>query len=125
MSHPLRVIVSERITGRFGLIAIASGPRTFAVPLRLEGDKWKLELGRGPLAIQVLGPDAGSVSRVRQIAYEVQGTPGGATAVLYVDGVTLLSKEAATTKSATVYANLEAPLTPGPHKAVAFATHGD
>jgi hypothetical protein len=124
-AHPYRMVVSERITGRFGLIAIASGRIAFAAPLRLEHGTWKLEPGRGPLAIRAIGPEQGSVGRVRQIAYEVTGTPEGATAVLYVDGVTLLSKEAATTKTATVYSNLDAPLTPGLHNTVAFATHGD
>ena len=65
------------------------------------------------------------MSRVRQIAYEVRGAPEGATAVLYVDGVTLQSREAVARGTATVYANLESPLTPGLHNAVAFATRGD
>jgi hypothetical protein len=123
-SHRLREVVSERITGRFGLVAVASGQRTFTTPLRLEHGKWKLELGGGPLAIRVLGPDPGSVGRVNQIAYEIRGTRGGATAVLYADGITLRSKEAVGPKTATVYANLDAALTPGAHNAVAFATNG-
>jgi hypothetical protein len=119
------VDVSERITDRFGVVGISSGSHVFAAPLRLEHGSWKLELGRNPLAIRVLGPDVGSVSRVQQVAFEVRGAPGGATAILYVDGVNLRSREAVARGTATVYANLESPLTRGPHSAVAFATRGD
>jgi hypothetical protein len=120
------VDVSERITGRFGVVGISSGSHVYAAPLRLELGSWKLDLGRSPpLAIRVLGPDVGSVSRVQQIAFEVRGAPGGATAILYVDGVNLRSREAVARGTATVYSNLESPLTPGPHSAVAFATRGD
>ena len=124
-TRPIRSIVSERITGRFGVVAVKSGGRVFAVPLRHENGAWKLDLGGGPIAIRVLGPDVGSVGRVSQIAYEIRGAPEGATAVIYVDGVTLQSREAIARGTATVYANLESPLTPGRHNAVAFATAGD
>lgn len=125
VAHPFREVVSERITGRFGVVAIASGSRTYAAPLRHENGKWKLDLGGSPMSIRVLGPDPGSVGRIQQVAYEVRGAPEGATAVLYVDGVTLLSREAVARGTATVYANLESALTPGLHNVVAFATHGD
>ena len=72
-----------------------------------------------------MGPDVGSVTRVQQIAFEIHGAPGGATAILYADGVNLRSREAVAGGSATVYANLESPLTRGRHTAVAFATDGD
>jgi hypothetical protein len=123
--HPFREVVSERITGRFGLIAIASGPRMFAAPMRLEGKQWRLDLDPGTLRILDLRPFPGSRSRVGQIAYEIHGTRGGPTAVLYADGVALLSKEYAGPRSATVYANLDSPLTRGRHNAVAFVTQGN
>jgi hypothetical protein len=125
LTHPFRKVVSERIIGRFGVVTIASGRNTFATPLRLEHGVWRLDLGESPFSIRVLGPDPGSVSRVRQIAYEIHGAPEGATAVLYVDGITLQSREAVARGTATVYANLETALAPGFHNAVAFATHGD
>jgi hypothetical protein len=123
--HPFREVVSERITGRFGLIAIASGPRMFAAPLRLERKQWKLDLDPGTLRILDLRPFPGSRSRVAQIAYEIHGIRGGPTAVLYADGVTLNSREYAGPGSATVFANLDSPLTRGRHNAVAFVTDGN
>jgi hypothetical protein len=123
--HPFREVVSERITGRFGLIAIASGPRVFAAPLRLEGKQWKLDLDPGRLRILDLRPFPGSRTSVGQIAYEIHGGRGGPTAVLYADGVTLNSREYAGPGSATVFANLDSPLTRGRHNAVAFVTEGD
>ena len=121
----LHEVVSDRITGKFGVVAVASGRRVFAAPLRFEHGSWRMELGRGRLAIRVVGPDVGSVTRVQQIAFEIHGAPGGATAILYADGVNLRSREAVAGGSATVYANLESPLTRGRHTAVAFATDGD
>jgi hypothetical protein len=122
-----RTVVSERITGRFGLVAIASasGKNVLAMPLRREHGTWKLELGSGPVGIRILGPDIESVGHVRQIAFEVRRAPEGATAVLYADGLTVPSREAVARGTATVYANLTDALPPGRHNAVAFATAGD
>jgi len=119
-----RVLVSERINDRFGLVAVVRGSHAFAVPLRREGGAWTVELP-GPLTIEVLGPDPGSRGeKVAQIGVEVHGGGGAGDAVLYLDGVTLQSRAATGPKSATVFADLASPLEPGLHTAVAFATRG-
>ena len=46
-------------------------------------------------------------------------------AVLYADGITLDSREFTGPRSATIFANLASPLTPGVHNGLAFATAGD
>lgn len=124
-SHPYREIVSGLVTGRFGVVAIASGKRAFAVPLRREGKDWKLQLrlGRGKLWVDPLGPQPGSVGRVGQVAFEIHGS-GTATAVLFTDGRALPAREYSGPHSETIYANLDSPLEPGLHNAVAFATRG-
>ena len=70
-----KVIVSERITPEFGVVAIdgRDGKRVYAVPLRLEGTKWKLELG-SPVKVRPLGPLPGKREPVvAQIAAAVTG----------------------------------------------------
>lgn len=125
-AHRYKLIVSERIVGPFGAVAIVSGCcHAYAFPLRRERGQWKVELASGRLQIEILGPQPGSSGRVQQIAFEAKGAGGGATAVLYADGVTLLSKEYPGKKSSTVFANLSSPLTRGHHNAVAFASRGN
>jgi hypothetical protein len=125
-SHRYKLVVSERIVGPFGAVAIVSGCcHAYAFPLRREHGAWKVELASGRLQIDVLGPKPGSAGRVQQIAFEARGPGGGATAVLYADGVTLLSKEYAGRTSSTVFANLDSPLARGHHNAVAFAARGN
>ena len=107
-------------------VAIASGCcHAYAFPMRREHGTWKAELTSGRLQIGILGPKPGSAGQVQQIAFEAQGTRGGATAVLYADGVTLFSKEYPGRKSSTVFANLDSPLARGHHNAVAFAARGN
>ena len=125
-SHRWKLVVSERIVGPFGAVAIASGCcHAYAFPMRREHGTWKAELTSGRLQIGILGPKPGSAGQVQQIAFEAQGTRGGATAVLYADGGTLFSKEYPGRKSSTVFANLDSPLARGHHNAVAFAARGN
>ncbi len=118
-----RLVVSEAITDRFGVVAVVRGRHAYAVPLRLDRGEWKVELP-GSLTIEVIGPRPGSRGAVAQIGVEVHGGGAEGTAVLYADGVTLLSKAYTGPRSATVFANLASRLTPGLHNAVAFATRG-
>jgi hypothetical protein len=124
-SHRYKLLVSERIVGPFGVVAIVSGCcQAYAFPMRRQGTLWKAEPAGGRLGIDILGPQPGSSGHVQQVAFEARGAGGGATAVIYLDGVTLLSKEYPGTKSSTVFANLQSPLVRGHHNAVAFAAVG-
>jgi hypothetical protein len=123
-----RVIVSERITPEFGVVAVdgrRDGKRTVeAFPLRLDGTSWKLELG-GPVRIRPIGPLPGKHEPVvAQIAAAVTGPGGSGTAVMYLDGHTENPKVAGTSSNATLYANFEPALDPGRHTVVVFASDG-
>ncbi len=121
--HPPEPFVSERISQRFGLIAIARGDKVLATPVRLEGGAWKVETP-GPVKIQILSPQPGSRGTVAQIGVEVHANGGAGNAVIVVDGRTYVSKIAASSKNATVYTNLPGALPAGPHVAVAYAELG-
>jgi hypothetical protein len=123
-----KVIVSERITPEFGMVAVdgrRNGKRAVhAVPLRLEGTGWKLELG-SPVKIRPIGPLPGKHEPVvAQIAAAVTGPGGSGTAVMYLDGHTENPKVAGTSSNATLYANFDPALDPGRHTVVVFASDG-
>jgi hypothetical protein len=123
-----KVIVSERITPEFGIVAVdgrRNGKRDVdAVPLRLEGTSWKLELG-SPVKIRPIGPLPGKHEPVvAQIAAAVTGPGGTGTAVMYLDGHTENPKVAGTSSNATMYANFDPALDPGRHTVVVFASDG-
>jgi len=119
-----RVLVSERITERYGVVALLRREHAYAFPLRLDGEGWKVDVG-GPASIEILGPRPHRPELVAQIGVVVHGLGNAGTAVLYVDGVTLDPRVAGDVRSFTVFANLAAPLTAGRHAAVAFGTRGD
>jgi hypothetical protein len=123
-----KVIVSERITPEFGVVAIdgrKNGKRAvYAVPLRLEGTKWKLELG-SPVHIKVLGPQPGSRGPVAQIGAAVTGPGGSGVSVMYLDGHTENPKVVGTAGNATLFANFDPALDPGRHTVVVFASDGE
>jgi len=123
-----KVIVSERITPEFGIVAVdgrRNGKRAVdAAPLRLEGTGWKLELG-SPVKIRPIGPLPGKHEPVvAQIAAAVTGPGGSGTAVMYLDGHTENPKVAGTSSNATLYANFDPALDPGRHTVVVFASDG-
>jgi hypothetical protein len=123
-----KVIVSERITPEFGVVAI-DGSRVgdgksvrdvYAAALRLEGAKWKLELG-GPVHVRAVGPDPGAHEDVvGQIAAAVSGRGGTGSAVVYVDGATENPKVYGTASNSTLVVNFEPALDPGRHTVVVF-----
>lgn len=127
-----RVIVSERVTPEFGVVAI-DGPRlvegareqsVYAVALRLEGTRWKVELG-GPVKVRPIGPDPGARETVvAQVAVAVQGPGGAGTAVMYVDGQTVNPEARGTATNSTLFANFDPALDPGRHTVVVFASDG-
>jgi hypothetical protein len=127
-----KVIVSERITPEFGVVAIdgthvIEGKRlrdVFAAALRLEGSRWKLELN-GPVHVRPIGPDPGAHERVvAQIAAAVSGKGGTGSAVIYVDGATENPKIYGTQRNSTLVVNYDPALDPGRHTVVVFGNVG-
>jgi len=126
------VIVSERITPEFGVVAIdgrrvVEGRRerdVYATALRLEGSVWKVEL-RGPVHVRAVGPDPGAREDVvAQVAAAVSGQGGTGTAVVYVDGATETPKVYGTATNSTLVVNFQPALDPGRHTVVVFGTVG-
>jgi hypothetical protein len=126
------VIVSERITPEFGVVAIdgwrvVEGRRerdVYATALRLEGSAWKVEL-RGPVHVRAVGPDPGAHEDVvGQVATAVSGQGGNGTAVVYVDGAAEPPKVYGTATNSTVVVNFEPALGPGRHTVVVFGSVG-
>ena len=121
-----KVIVSERITPEFGVVAIdgsRDGKRAvYAVPLRLVGERWKLELG-SPVKVKPLGPLPDAVEPVvGQIGVAVGGPAGVGTAVMYLDGRAENPKVYTTATNSTLVSNFDPALAPGRHTVVVFAT---
>jgi hypothetical protein len=119
----LAPFISQSISQQFGIVAIRSGARALAFPLRHENGAWKIETP-GPVTIAISGPQPGSHGVVGQIGVEIHapGPPGDG--VLWVDGKPLESKIYAGSKSATVFANLQPALRAGVHIAVAYGEEG-
>ncbi len=125
-----RLVVSERITPEFGVVAIEGMRRVeggqelsvYAAPLRLEGRRWKVELG-GPIQVRPIGPDPGArEDAVAQIAAAVRGPAGAGTAVMWLDGQTLSPEVRGTASNVTMFANFQVALEPGRHTVVVFAS---
>ena len=119
------VVVSERITPEFGVVAIDGTrdgkPAVYAAALRLEGSQWKVELG-GPVTVRPIGPDPDArESVVAQIAAAVQGPGGAGTAVMYLDGQVVNPEVRGTSTNSTLFANFDPALDPGRHTVVVFA----
>jgi hypothetical protein len=119
-----RVLVSERISDRYGVVGIRRGDDVYAAPLRLEDGRWRVELP-GPVKIDVLGPRPGAREPVGQIGVEVRACGGVGTALLYLDGLPLSPNVYSGPRGATVFANLTSMLKRGPHDALAYADLGD
>jgi hypothetical protein len=127
-----KVIVSERVTPEFGLVAIdgtkaAEGTTerdVYAVALRLEATEWKVELF-GPVKVKPIGPDPGAHEDVvAQVAAAVSGQAGEGTALVYVDGLAENPKIYTTKSNSTVVVNYQPALDPGRHTVVVFGTVG-
>ena len=127
-----RVIVSERITPEFGVVAIdgsrvAEGVRSrdvYAVALRLEGSAWRVELF-SPVEVRPIGPDPGAHEDVvAQVAASVSGVGGAGTSVLYLDGHAESPKVYGTASNSTVAVDFEPALDPGWHTVVVFGSVG-
>jgi hypothetical protein len=119
-----KVIVSERLTPEFGIVAIDDGKQVYAVPLRLEGTRWKVELG-SPVQIRPLGPLPGATEPVvAQIGAAVKGPGGDVNVVLYRDGATEQPQVRGSATDVTTFANFDPALPAGRHTVVVAATEG-
>ena len=127
-----KVIVSERVTPEFGVVAIdgtkvaegATERDVYAVALRLEATEWKVELF-GPVKVRPIGPDPGANEDVvAQIAAAVSGQAGDGTALVYVDGLSESPKIYDTKSNSTLVVNYQPALDPGRHTVVVFGTVG-
>ena len=78
-------VISQNVSQQFGLVAVRSGAKALAFPLRREGGAWKVETP-GPITFQILGPQPGSSGAVAQVAVEVKSPGVIGDAVLFVDG---------------------------------------
>jgi hypothetical protein len=119
-----KVIASERLTPEFGVVGIDDGTQVYAVPLRLEGTNWRVELG-SPVKIRPLGPLPGKTEDVvAQIGAAVEGPGGDVNVVMYRDGATEQPQVRGTATDVTTFANFDPALPAGRHSVVVAATEG-
>jgi len=116
--------ISQSISEQFGVVAVRSGEKALAFPLRHEDGAWKIETP-GPLSFQILSPMPGSTGSVSQVAVEVHSPGVVGDAVVWVDGKLVRPTLAPTQGKATVFANLAQPLSRGFHIAVVYAEEGN
>ena len=122
--HTVLPFVSQSLSQQFGVVAISSGSKALAFPLRHEGSAWKVETP-GPLTFEILSPTPGSSGSVDQIAVQVNSPGVVDDAVVWVDGKLVRPTLAPAQGKATVFANLAKPLTKGAHIAVVYAEEGN
>jgi len=120
----LSPFISQSVSQQFGIVAVRSGPRALAFPLRHENGAWRIETP-GPVTISISGPQPGSRGLVAQIGIEIHAPASPDDGILWVDGSVVQSQIYTAAKSATVFANLAHALAPGAHIAVAYAEAGN
>ena len=119
----VKLFLDRTLSARFGIVAMRSGVRSIAFPLRRESRRWKIETP-GPIQIAILGPRPASSGRVSQIAFEASAPAPIDDAIIFVDGKLYPPNLAPSGKKATVYITLPKPLKRGVHIAVAYAFQG-
>jgi hypothetical protein len=122
-STTITPFISRSVSQQFGIVAIRSGARALAFPLRRENGTWKIETP-GPVQFRILGPQPGSRGSVAQIGVEVRSPGVLGDAVVFVDGKPVRPNLTPTPKTATVFANLQPALPAGVHIAVIYAEEG-
>ena len=123
-NEDLTPFISQSVSEQFGLVAVRSGTKALAFPIRREGDTWKVETP-GPIQFQILGPQPGSSGPVAQVAVEIKSPGVIGDAILFVDGKAVNPSLTPKPGDATAFANLSKALAPGTHVAVAYAQEGD
>jgi hypothetical protein len=122
--HAVLPFVSQSLSQQFGVVAIRSGTKALAFPLRHEDGAWKIETP-GPLTFKIISPTPGSSGSVSQIAVEVDSPGVVDDAVVWIDGKLVRPTLAPSQGRATVFANLAQPLARGAHIAVVYAEEGN
>jgi hypothetical protein len=98
--------------------------RAYAAALKRAGGRWRVDLSRR-VRIRILGPNPGErAAPTPQVAAGLSAPTPLAESGLWVDGMPLEVKGGGTPTRGTIYGAPAAPLTPGPHVAVAFARTG-
>jgi hypothetical protein len=120
----LMPFVSQNISPQWGIVAIRSGAKALAFPLRNENGAWKIETP-GPVVFGILAPQPGSTSTVSQVAVEAHSPGVVDDAIVWVDGKLVRPTLAPAQGKATVFANLADPLPRGTHIAVVYAEEGN
>lgn len=116
--------ISRNLTREFGVVAVRSGTKALAFPIRNENGTWKIETP-GPVVFRILGPLPGSNSAVSQIGVAVKAPRNVDDAVVWVDGKLVRPTLAPGKNEATVFANLPGSLPKGAHIAVVYAQAGN
>lgn len=122
--HAVLPFVSQSLSQQFGVVAVRSGTKALAFPLRKEGGAWKIETP-GPVTFQIVKPGPGSSGAVSQIVVDVHAPGVVGDAVLWIDGQVVRSTLAASHGKASVTAKLARPPAPGAHIAVVYAEEGN
>jgi hypothetical protein len=118
------LILSQTITSRFAVAAVARGSEAYAAALRLENGLWRLELG-SPVQIRPLRPKpAETVPRRTQLAAEVTAGATIVEAGLWLDGLAFPTRGGGATPSELTMFGEAAALPVGAHSVVAFASTG-
>jgi hypothetical protein len=115
--------ISQSLSARFGIVAIHSGSRALAFPLRREDRSWRIETP-GPIQIRILGPQPGSRGRVAQIGVEASAPAPIGDAVIFVDGRLYPPKLVPAGRISTIFVTLPKALRRGTHIGVAYAEQG-
>jgi hypothetical protein len=120
----LAPFISQSISQQFGIVAIRSGAKALAFPLRHENGAWKIETP-GPVVFRILAPQPGSTGSVSQVAVELHSPGVVDDALVWVDGKFVRATLAPKQGTATVFSNLAKPLPRGAHIAVVYAEDGN
>jgi hypothetical protein len=125
------LFLAEPITQEFAVAAVR-GRRwkegrqenaAYAAALRLEGSRWKLELG-GPIRLRALVPDPGEVQHeTARLAAEVKAEATVVEGGLWLDGLGLPGQAGGVDdRTLSMFTDFVHGLAHGPHAAVAFAS---
>jgi hypothetical protein len=118
------LILSQTITSRFAVAAVARGSEAYAAALRLENGLWRVELG-SPVRIRPLRPKTGeTVPRRTQLAAEVTAEATIVEAGLWLDGLAFPTRGGGAIPSELTMFGEASALSAGAHSVVAFASTG-
>jgi hypothetical protein len=118
------LILSQTITSKFAVAAVARGSEAYAAALRLENGLWRVEVG-SPVRIRPLRPKPGeTVPRRTQLAAEVTAGATIVEAGLWLDGRAFPTRGGGATPNALTMFGEASSLPAGVHSVVAFASTG-